>query len=322
MKTILKVENLHIKNNDVEILKNITFDVKQGEILGIVGESGSGKSTLIRALIQMMNKNEKITKGDIYFKNKNLLQMSSKELRTLKGSEMGINFQNPGSTLNPLRKIKKQFVQVLKSHQKINTKEALNKSEIILERVNLHDPLCILNSYPFELSGGMKQRVAMALAMVMEPNLLVADEPTSALDVTVQAQVVNEMMKLRDNFNTSIIIVTHSMGVVSHMVDKVAVMYGGTIVEYGDKESVLNNPKHPYTKALINAIPKLDGKLPIGIKGNPPSFTNKQKGCLFAPRCEYASENCKYKEQKLTSIGNDRFIACTYMEERENMHHG
>ena len=224
MKTILKVENLHIKNNDVEILKNITFDVKQGEILGIVGESGSGKSTLIRALIQMMNKNEKITKGDIYFKNKNLLQMSSKELRNLKGSEMGIIFQNPGSTLNPLRKIKKQFVQVLKSHQKINTKEALNKSEIILERVNLHDPLCILNSYPFELSGGMKQRVAMALAMVMEPNLLVADEPTSALDVTVQAQVVNEMMKLRDNFNTSIIIVTHSMGVVSHMVDKVAVM--------------------------------------------------------------------------------------------------
>ena len=176
--------------------------------------------------------------------------------------------------------------------------------------------------YPASLSGGMKQRVAMALAMVMEPNLLVADEPTSALDVTVQAQVVNEMMKLRDNFNTSIIIVTHSMGVVSHMVDKVAVMYGGTIVEYGDKESVLNNPKHPYTKALINAIPKLDGKLPIGIKGNPPSFTNKQKGCLFAPRCEYASENCKYKEQKLTSIGNDRFIACTYMEERENMHHG
>ena len=162
MKTILKVENLHIKNNDVEILKNITFDVKQGEILGIVGESGSGKSTLIRALIQMMNKNEKITKGDIYFKNKNLLQMSSKELRNLKGSEMGIIFQNPGSTLNPLRKIKKQFVQVLKSHQKINTKEALNKSEIILERVNLHDPLCILNSYTFELSGGMTQRVAMA----------------------------------------------------------------------------------------------------------------------------------------------------------------
>lgn len=318
MNTILKVNNLHVKNNDVEILKDITFDLKKGEILGIVGESGCGKSTLIRALIQMMEKSETITNGEIYFKNKNLLQMNAREMRHLKGSEMGIIFQNPGSTLNPLRKIKQQFVEVLKSHQKISKKEALNKSETILERVNLHDPLCILNSYPFELSGGMKQRVAMALAMVMEPQLLVADEPTSALDVTVQAQVVNEMMKLRDNFDTSIIIVTHSMGVVSHMVDKVAVMYAGSIVEYGDKESILNNPKHPYTKALINAIPRLDGKLPIGIKGNPPNFTNKEKGCLFAPRCPYAVEKCRYEEQKLKSIDKDRFIACTYMEEREN----
>ncbi len=322
MKTILKVDNLHVRNNDVEILKDITFDVKKGEILGIVGESGSGKSTLIRALIQMIEKNEEIIKGEIYFKNKNILQMNAREMRNLRGSEMGIIFQNPGSTLNPLRKISKHFVGVLKSHQKISKKEALNKSEMILEKVNLHDPLCILNSYPFELSGGMKQRVAMALAMVMEPELLVADEPTSALDVTVQAQVVNEMMKLRDNFETSIIIVTHSMGVVSHMVDKVAVMYAGSIVEYGSKESILNNPKHPYTKALINAIPKLDGKLPIGIKGNPPTFTDKKKGCSFAPRCPYATEKCIYKEQKLKSIGNDRFIACTYMEERENMHHG
>lgn len=322
MDTILKVNDLHVKNNQVEILRNITFDVKKGEILGIVGESGSGKSTLIRALIQMMEKNEEITKGEIYFKNRDLLKMSSKNLRNLKGSEMGIIFQNPGTTLNPLRKIKKQFLQVLKSHQKISKKEALEKSEKILEKVNLHDPLCILNSYPFELSGGMKQRVAMALAMVMEPELLVADEPTSALDVTVQAQVVREMMKLRDNFNTSIIIVTHSMEVVSYMVDKVAVMYAGSIVEYGPKRSILNDPKHPYTKALINAIPKLDGKLPVGIKGNPPSFVEKRKGCAFAPRCQYAIEKCFNEEQKLKSIGNDRFMACTRMEERENINHG
>lgn len=317
MKNILSVKNLNIKNNEVEILKDISFDIKKGEILGIVGESGCGKSTLIRALTQMMEAKEVITRGDIYFKDRSLLSMTSREIRELKGKEIGIIFQNPGSTLNPIRKIGKQFLEVLRSHGKTRKKEGLDKAKFILEKVNLKDSQCILNSYPFELSGGMKQRVAMALAMVMEPSLLIADEPTSALDVTVQAQVVNEMMNLRDNFGTSIIIVTHSMGVVSHMVDKVAVMYSGTIVEYGNKEEVLNNPKHPYTQALINAIPKLDGRLPIGIEGSPPLFTNKEIGCSFAPRCKYASDKCRYKVQKLKNIGNERFIACSYMEEME-----
>ncbi|SCH86997.1 ABC transporter ATP-binding protein [Romboutsia sp. 1001713B170207_170306_H8] len=318
MNTILKVENLYVNNAEVEILRDISLSIKKGEILGIVGESGSGKSTLIRALIQMMENSEYITNGDIYFKDKSLLNMSSRELRSLKGNEIGVIFQNPGSTLNPIRKIGKQFVEVLKSHSKISKKEALNKAKIMLEKVNLKDAECILHSYPFELSGGMKQRVAMALAMIMEPELLVADEPTSALDVTVQAQVVKEMMKLRDGFNTSIIIVTHSMGVVSHMVDKVAVMYAGSIIEYGDKEYILKNPKHPYTKALINAIPKLDGRVPVGIEGNPPSFKESLDGCRFAPRCKKASIGCRFKEQKLKHIGSERFIACTYVEEMEH----
>ena len=270
METILKVENLYVKNNGVEILNDISFDIKKGEILGIVGESGCGKSTLIRSLISMNESNEEIVKGDILFKNESILNIPQKEMRKLRGSEIGVVFQNPGATLNPIRKIGKQFVESLKSHNKISKKEALEKAELILEKVNLKDAKCILNSYPYELSGGMKQRVAMAMALIMEPEILVTDEPTSALDVTVQSQVVKEMMKLRDSFDTSIIIVTHSMGVVSRMVDKIAVMYAGSIVEYGDKESILNNPKHPYTEALINAIPKLDGKLPVGIKGNPP----------------------------------------------------
>lgn len=319
MDTILKVENLHVNNKGTEILNNISFDVKKGEILGIVGESGCGKTTLIRALIQMMQSSEEITKGNILFNNKSILNLSTKELRKLRGNGFGVVFQNPGLTLNPIRKIKKQFIEALKSHEKISKKEALKKAEIILEKVNLKDAKCILNSYPFELSGGMKQRVAIALAMIMEPELLVADEPTSALDVTVQAQVVNEMIKLRNDFNTSIVIVTHSMGVVSHMADKVAVMYGGTIVEYGDKESVLSNPKHPYTEALMKAIPKLDGKLPVGIKGNPPSFTEKRKGCIFAARCSKANRSCVNKNQSLNNIGNDRWIACSYMEEMEQM---
>lgn len=317
MNTILKVKNLSVQNNYIDILKDISFDIKKGEILGIVGESGSGKSTLIRALIQMMKNSEQIVEGNIEFYNKSLLRMSSKELRELKGNEIGVVFQNPGTTLNPIRKIGKQFVEVLKSHTKISKKEALKRAEIMLEKVNLKNAKCILNSYPFELSGGMKQRVAIALAMILEPELLVADEPTSALDVTVQAQVVKEMMNLRDKFNTSIIIVTHSMGVISYIADKVAVMYCGSIVEYGNKESILKNPKHPYTEALINSIPKLDGKLPIGIKGNPPTFTEEKKGCSFASRCDKVNSKCICTTQKLTQIDNDRWIACSYIEEME-----
>lgn len=317
METILKVENLYVKNNGVEILNDISFDIKKGEILGIVGESGCGKSTLIRSLISMNESNEEIVKGDILFKNESILNIPQKEMRKLRGSEIGVVFQNPGATLNPIRKIGKQFVESLKSHNKISKKEALEKAELILEKVNLKDAKCILNSYPYELSGGMKQRVAMAMALIMKPEILVTDEPTSALDVTVQSQVVKEMMKLRDSFDTSIIIVTHSMGVVSRMVDKIAVMYAGSIVEYGDKESILNNPKHPYTEALINAIPKLDGKLPVGIKGNPPSFKEKKKGCSFSSRCNKANKECSVRNQQLKYIGDNRWIACSYIEDME-----
>ena len=317
MKEILKVKDLSVNNNSVKILKNISFNIKKGEILGIVGESGCGKSTLIRALIQMMNKSEKITNGEILFNEKNLLLLDNKQIRKLRGNNLGVIFQNPGATLNPIRKIGKQFVQTMQSHMNINKNEALEKAANMLEKVNLKDSKCILNSYPFELSGGMKQRVTIALAMILEPEILIADEPTSALDVTVQAQVVKEMMSLRDNFQTSIIIVTHSMSVISQMVDKVAVMYSGNIVEYGDKEDILRNPKHPYTKALIDAVPKMDGTMPKGIKGNPPLFTENITGCSFAPRCEKCNEVCIKNQQYLKKMHDGRYIACDYVEDVE-----
>ena len=317
MKEILKVKDLSVSNKDVEILKNISFQIKKGEILGIVGESGCGKSTLIRALIQMMNKSEKITNGEILFNEKNLLLLDNKQIRKLRGNNLAVIFQNPGATLNPIRKIGKQFVQTMQSHMNINKNEALEKAANMLEKVNLKDSKCILNSYPFELSGGMKQRVTIALAMILEPEILIADEPTSALDVTVQAQVVKEMMSLRDNFQTSIIIVTHSMSVISQMVDKVAVMYSGNMVEYGDKEDILRNPKHPYTKALIDAVPKMDGTMPKGIKGNPPLFTENITGCSFAPRCEKCNEVCIKNQQYLKKMHDGRYIACDYVEDAE-----
>lgn len=317
MKEILKVKNLSVNNNSVKILKNISFNIKKGEILGIVGESGCGKSTLIRALIQMMNKSEEIISGEILFNERNLLSLDSKQIRKLRGNNLAVIFQNPGATLNPIRKIGKQFVQTMQSHMNINKNEALEKAANMLEKVNLKDSKCILNSYPFELSGGMKQRVTIALAMILEPEILIADEPTSALDVTVQAQVVKEMMSLRDNFQTSIIIVTHSMSVISQMVDKVAVMYSGNIVEYGDKEDILRNPKHPYTKALIDSVPKMDGTMPKGIKGNPPLFTENITGCSFAPRCEKCNEVCIKNQQYLKKMHDGRYIACDYVEDVE-----
>ena len=317
MKEILKVKDLSVNNNSVKILKNISFNIKKGEILGIVGESGCGKSTLIRALIQMMNKSEEIISGEILFNERNLLSLDSKQIRKLRGNNLAVIFQNPGATLNPIRKIGKQFVQTMQSHMNINKNEALEKAANMLEKVNLKDSKCILNSYPFELSGGMKQRFTIALAMILEPEILIADEPTSALDVTVQAQVVKEMMSLRDNFQTSIIIVTHSMSVISQMVDKVAVMYSGNMVEYGDKEDILRNPKHPYTKALIDAVPKLNGTMPKGIKGNPPLFTENITGCSFAPRCEKCNEVCIKNQQYLKKMHDGRYIACDYVEDVE-----
>lgn len=314
MKPILEIKNLYTKNEEVQILREISLSIDKGEIIGIVGESGCGKSTLLRTLLQMMNKNEKIVKGSIIFNGEDMTQMRPEKLRKIMGSKIGVVFQNPGSTLNPIRKIGTQFVEAMQSHVKISKKDALKEAECMLEKVNLNDCKCILNSYPFELSGGMKQRVAIALAMIMKPELLVADEPTSALDVTVQKQVVDEMMKLRDEFQTSILIVTHSMGVVSYMVDKIAVMYAGKIIEYGEKQAILENPIHPYTKALMNAIPKLGKEMTKGIEGAPPMFTEESSGCSFAKRCPIAKTSCKGQSQSLRQMAEGRWVACSYIK--------
>lgn len=314
MKPILEIKNLYTENEEIPILREISLSIYKAEIIGIVGESGCGKSTLLRALLQMMNKNEKIVKGSIIFNEEDLTHMTAKKMRKLMGRKIGVVFQNPGSTLNPIRKIGTQFIETMQSHTNISKKDALKESEYMLENMGLNDCKCILNSYPFELSGGMKQRVAIALAMIMKPELLVADEPTSALDVTVQKQVVDEMMRLRDEFQTSILMVTHSMGVVSYMADKVAVMYAGKIIEYGKKQAVLENPMHPYTKALMNAVPKLGKDMTKGIEGTPPMFTEIGSGCSFAKRCPIAKNSCKDQSQTLRQIAEDRWVACSLCE--------
>lgn len=310
---ILKIQQLDVSYHGTQILKDVTLDLNTGEILGIVGESGSGKSTLIKAIMGLLGDNGQIDHGKLEFDHVDLICIKKNALRKLRGARIGMVFQHPGMSFNPIRKIGVQFFEALNAHGTFDKDEARKRILKILGELRLTDGERILDSYPFELSGGMNQRVAIALAMVLNPEMLLADEPTSALDVTVQAQVVRQMMDLRDNLGTTIIMVTHNMGVVSYMVDKIAVMYAGHLVEYGKKLDVMRNPQHPYTKALIAAIPQLHGGDMVGIPGSPPVFGESYLGCPFAPRCPSARTECS-QDQKLERryYEDDHWALCPY----------
>ena len=284
---ILNLKNLSVSYGDINILKDIDLSLKKGEILGIVGESGSGKSTLIKSIMGILDENASID-GEINFEGKDLASLS----------------------LNDYRKISKQFIETIRSHNDISKQEIQKKSINTFKFLGLQDGKKIWNSYPFELSGGMNQRVAIALSIMLEPKILLADEPTSALDVTVQAQVVKELLKLRQKLNTSIILVTHNIGVASYMSDNIGVMYGGRIIEYGESEELINNPKHPYTKMLINSVPVINGNIPNGIEGSLPNFHDIKEGCVFLDRCKYASRECKIKVPSAKYWGKSHWSSC------------
>ena len=306
---ILNLKNLSVSYGDINILKDIDLSLKEGEILGIVGESGSGKSTLIKSIMGILDENASID-GKINFEGKDLTSLSLKDYRKIKGNEISMIFQNPTEYFNPTRKISKQFIETIRSHNDISKQEIQKKAINTFKFLGLQDGKKIWNSYPFELSGGMNQRVAIALSIMLEPKILLADEPTSALDVTVQAQVVKELLKLRQKLNTSIILVTHNIGVASYMSNNIAVMYGGRIVEYGESEELINNPKHPYTKMLINSVPVINGKIPSGIEGSSPNFQDIKEGCVFLDRCKYASRECKIKIPSAKYWGKSHWSSC------------
>ena len=306
---ILNLKNLSVSYGDINILKDIDLSLKKGEILGIVGESGSGKSTLIKSIMGILDENASID-GEIHFEGKDLASLSLKDYRKIKGKEISMIFQNPTEYFNPTRKISKQFIETIRSHNDISKQEIQKKSINTFKFLGLQDGKKIWNSYPFELSGGMNQRVAIALSIMLEPKILLADEPTSALDVTVQAQVVKELLKLRQKLNTSIILVTHNIGVASYMSDNIGVMYGGRIIEYGESEELINNPKHPYTKMLINSVPVINGNIPNGIEGSLPNFQDIKEGCVFLDRCKYATRECKIKVPSAKYWGKSHWSSC------------
>ena len=257
---MLEIKNVTISYGDCPTVKNFSMTLKKGEIASIVGESGSGKTTVIRAVLGLLPGGGKVTEGDILFEGKSLLENTAEEWRNLRGTDMSMIFQDSGAMLNPIRKIGSVFVEYIRTHEKISRKAAWEKGREMLEQMRLPSSDNIMKSYPFQLSGGMRQRVGIAMAMTFQPKLLLADEPTSALDVTTQAQIVRQMMELREEWGTSIIMVTHNLGVAAYMSDQILVMKEGQIADTGSRDQILKGGRSIYTQELLEAVPSLGGE--------------------------------------------------------------
>ena len=317
MENILEIKDLKISFKtffgEVEAVRGINFDVGKKETVAIVGESGCGKSVPANSIMQLLPMPPAFFKGgEILFNGENLLNKTEKEMQKIRGNKISMVFQDPMTSLNPTMRIGDQIVEGLKKHRKLTGKEAEKKAIEMLELVSVPQPEKRVKQYPHEFSGGMRQRVMIALAMVCTPELLIADEPTTALDVTVQAQILDLMKKLQDKLDMSIILITHDLGVISEIADRVIIMYAGRIVEESDGKDIFLKPLHPYTEALLKSVPKINTKNEklYMIKGMVPDLLDKHKGCLFAPRCEYCKDLCLKEEPCLLSYSNNRKVRC------------
>jgi peptide/nickel transport system ATP-binding protein len=316
---LLEVRDLSVKfitdDGIVQAVDGISYEVEAGRSLGIVGESGSGKSVSSMSILGLTRGAHTTYGGQVLFEGRDLLAMSDDELRSVRGEEIAMIFQDPLSSLHPFYRIGDQLVEAVQAHHKVSKAAALDKAVELLRLVGIPQPKDRVGGYPHEFSGGMRQRVMIAMALINEPKLLIADEPTTALDVTVQAQILELMIRLKAELNTSIVFITHDLGVVAEMADDIAVMYAGRIVEFGTKETIFENPQHPYTWGLLGSIPKLDANRDdplIPVSGRPPSLINLPSGCSFHPRCPYVREAHKKVEPTLEPVNgdNEHHVAC------------
>ena len=321
-KFLLEVKDLHTffttRRGVVKAVNNTSYSVREGETLGIVGESGSGKSVSAMSILRLLDGNGYIDSGEIIFNGRDLTKISRDEMYEVRGNEISVIFQEPMTSLNPVFTIEKQLSEVFMVHQNMDKKQAAAKSVEILRDVKIPNPEIVVKQYPHQLSGGMRQRVMIAMALACRPKLLIADEPTTALDVTIQAQVLRLMNDLKKEFGTSILFITHDLGVINQMADYVAVMYCGQVVERVPAK-VLFDPKtecsHPYTEGLMVSIPRLDtpaNQRLEAIPGAVPHPLDLPKGCKFAPRCKYATDKCRAEEPKMTRISDTQEIRCFY----------
>jgi len=300
----------------VKAVDNATVDVKPKETVGLVGESGSGKTVTALSALRIVPTPGRIVAGSIRFEGSDVLAKSEEEMRQLRGPKMAMVFQDPSSSLNPLYTVEKQLSDILMLHRKLTKKEASQRAEYLLELVGMPEPKARLKSYPHELSGGMKQRVAIARALSCEPTLLFADEPTTNLDVTVQAQVLELMKKLQRDLGMSMVMITHDMGIIADMTERVTIMYAGKVMEAADTNTMFHEPKHPYTEALLAAVPRVDQrKILEVIPGNIPNLIEPPSGCVFHPRCKYAKQMCIDNVPPLEEAGAGHSVACLRWKE-------
>lgn len=317
---LLRVEHLSVgfrnKKSMTEIISDVSFDVKPGETVCIVGESGCGKSLTSLAIMGLLPQHGKILNGSIIFNNVDLTKKTTKELSRIRGNEISMIFQEPMTSLNPVHTVGKQIAEAILIHQSVSKKQAWQQAVELLKLVGIPSPETRVKSYPHEMSGGMRQRVMIAMALACHPKLLIADEPTTALDVTIQAQILEEMNALKKQFNMSILMITHDLGVVSEMADRVIVMYAGKVVEYADVKTLFKNPKHPYTQGLIASIPKMDEEVEelAIIPGTVPSAEDMPQGCRFSTRCPFATDLCTSQAPKL--YGNEQRVSCWMYTEK------
>ncbi|MCR6692081.1 MAG: ABC transporter ATP-binding protein [archaeon YNP-LCB-003-016] len=297
----------------IKAVDGVDLQINRFESVGLVGESGCGKSTLALSILRLVPFPGRIVSGEILFNGRNLLTLSEKEMRKIRGGKIGIIFQDPRSSLNPVFNIGSQIAEAVQLHQLVKERNELKKRVVnMLEMVNIPDPERRYFNYPHELSGGMCQRVMIAMALSCKPDLLIADEPTTALDVTIQAQILDLMKRMQSEFKSALLLITHNMGIVAEICEKVAVMYCGKIVEYGDVLSIFTNPRHPYTKALIESIPRVDVKKEElkTIPGSVPSLMNPPPGCRFHPRCSYAQNICMKVDPPKIVVERDHIVFC------------
>ena len=307
----------------VRAVDGLSFTVAPGEVLGIVGESGSGKSVTMMSVMRLINDPNAVFEGEVMYKGADLMTATESRMQDIRGAEMAMIFQDPMTSLNPVYKVGWQISEQLQAHESMSDKQARGRTIELLRAVGIPNPEVRVDEYPHQFSGGMRQRVMIAMALSCNPDLLIADEPTTALDVTIQAQILEVIARLKSEFNSAVVLITHDMGVVAEVADRVIVMYAGRVVEHGTKQEVFDDPQHPYTWGLLGSIPRLDRPRPkrlTAIPGNPPSLVNLPEGCHFAPRCRHKFDRCLTDDPNLTDmVGGGHLDAChlTVEQKRE-----